>query len=112
MNKKLSEVIADFKALPTVSAHSRVLTNVEKVKSFRGSIVVSARGLELTEDESANVLIDKEGKLTLNEAMSAKKRASSGAVLTYTDAVALLPGRPRIVWRRRVLRELRSGSPK
>jgi hypothetical protein len=92
LNKKLSEVIADFKALPTVSAHARVLINVAKFKSFRGSIVASARGLEFTEDVSGNVVLDEEGKPTLSEVMSAEKRAYSRAVLTYTDAVALLQG--------------------
>ena len=56
------------------------------------STVASARGLDFTEDESGNVMLDEEGKPTLNEAMSAEKRAYSRAVLTYTDAVALLQG--------------------
>jgi hypothetical protein len=92
LKKKLSEVIAAIKALPTVSAHARVLINVAKVKTFRGSIVASARGLEFTEDESGNFVLDEEEKPTLNEAMRAEKRAYSRAVLTHTDAVALLQG--------------------
>jgi hypothetical protein len=90
LNNKLSEVMEDFKALTTVSAHARVLINVAKVKSFRGSIVASARGLEFNEDENGNVVLNEEGKPSLNEAMSAEKCAYSRAVLAYTDAVALL----------------------
>jgi hypothetical protein len=44
LNKKLSEGIEDFKALPKVGAHARVLINVANLKSYRGSIVASARG--------------------------------------------------------------------
>jgi hypothetical protein len=46
-------------------------------------------------------------KLSLNEALSADKRAYSRAVLVYTDAVALL--QDRIVGRRCVLDPLPSG---
>jgi hypothetical protein len=49
-------------------------------------------------------------KLSPNEAISAGKRAYSRAVLVYTGAIAIL--QDRIVGRRRVLRPLRSGSPK
>jgi hypothetical protein len=45
----------DFNALPAVSALARVLNNVANVRSFRRSIVASARGLEFNEDESGNV---------------------------------------------------------
>jgi hypothetical protein len=112
LNNKLLEVIADFKALSTVSAHARVLINATKVKLFRGSIVASARALEFTEDASGNLVLDEGGKPSLNEAMSAEKSAYSRAVLIYTDAVALMQTAPRIVWGRRVLSPLRSGSPK
>jgi hypothetical protein len=92
LSKKLSEVIADFKALPTFSAHARALINVANVKSFRGSIFASARGLKFNEDERGNVMLNEEGVPMLNEAMSAGKRAYSRALQTYTDAVALLQG--------------------
>jgi hypothetical protein len=88
----LSEVIEDFKALPTVSAHARVLINVTKVTTFRGSVVASARGLEYNEDDSGKDMLNKEGKPTLNEAISAEKSAYSRAVLSYTDTVPLLHG--------------------
>jgi hypothetical protein len=52
---KLSEVIEDFNALPAVSAFARVLISVANVRSFRGSMGASARGLEFNEDESGNV---------------------------------------------------------
>jgi hypothetical protein len=51
---KLSEVMENFNALPAVSALARVLISVANVRSFRGSMVASARGLEFNEDESGN----------------------------------------------------------
>jgi hypothetical protein len=55
LSKKLSEVIEDFNALPAVSALARVLNNVANVRSFRRSMVASARALEVNEDESGKV---------------------------------------------------------
>jgi hypothetical protein len=70
----LPEIIENVKALPTASAHARVLINAAKVMSFRGRIVTSTRGLEFIEDESGNIMLNEEGKPTLNAAMSAEKR--------------------------------------
>jgi hypothetical protein len=67
--------------------------------------------LEFSDDESGNVVLNEEGKPTLNEAMIADKRAYSRAVLTYADTVALLQGSTSNSVERRVLRPLRSGSP-
>jgi hypothetical protein len=50
-----THVIEDFNALPAVSALACVLISVANVRSFRGSMVASARGLEFNEDESGNV---------------------------------------------------------
>jgi hypothetical protein len=66
LNMKSPEIIENFKALPMASAHARVLINVAKVMSFRGRIVTSTRGLEFIEDESGNVMLNEEGKSTLN----------------------------------------------
>jgi hypothetical protein len=54
LNKKLSEAIEAFIALPAVSALARVLINVASVMSLRRSTVASARGLEFNDDESGN----------------------------------------------------------
>jgi hypothetical protein len=88
----LLEVIEDFNALPAVSALARVLINVANVRSFLGSMVASARGLEFNEDESGNVFAHRGqiAALSPNEAISADNRAYSRAVLVYTDAVAFL----------------------
>jgi hypothetical protein len=57
-HNKLSEVIEDFNALPTVSALARVRISMANIRSFRGCMVASARGLEFNEDESGNVFAE------------------------------------------------------
>jgi hypothetical protein len=74
-----------------VSALARVLINVANVRSFRGSMIATACGLEFNEVETGNGLLNEDRNLLLNEAISAGKRAYSRALLVYSDAVALLP---------------------
>jgi hypothetical protein len=90
LNKKLSEVIRTVTRYPRLARSHVFFSNVVNVRSFRGSMVDSARGLEFSEDESGNVLLNEDGKLSPNEAICADKRAYSRAVLVYTEAVALL----------------------